>query len=408
MSTGTDTGGWQMVPAPVAGSAPGVRAVAAAVEETGRRLAAAATDLVRLRDGAVWDGPAGTAFGARIAQVPTALDRAARRHLCAAAPLRRFADVLEAEQAFAQHAARDHADAWSRHAVLEDRAAALVTAGRDETSPEVMVLRALQRDQLADAARAQARHRGALDRLEAEDRRCAGVLRALADDALADPLLYRGLRATSSFGHGVGALAGLVAPAAPPARLVSVVGDGTGVAADGALLLGYDEGGWGGLATGAGLAVMGVAGQSLRAGATAGAVVRADGAVVAGASLGAQERLVAGLAQTARGRVADARRLLEAPPERGTASALLGGPPLRGPRASLSALAVRGRQAAGARVGRVRLELASAAVGGRSTQRMYAAGVSLQAGAVAGDRLRGRRAEPSTVADGVRAAATER
>jgi hypothetical protein len=181
-----------------------------------------------------------------------------------------------------------------------------------------------------------------------------------------------------------------------------------GVAADGALLLGYGEGGWGELATGAGLAAMGVTGQSLRAGATAGAVVRADGAVVAGASLGARERLVAGLAQTARARVADARRLLDVPPERGTASALLGGPPLRGPRAGLGGLAARGCRAAEARVGAVRLELASAGVGGRATRRMYAAGVSLQAGALAGDRVRGSTAEPGTVADGVRAAAAGR
>ncbi len=364
---------------PVPGSAPGVRAVADAVEATGRRLAAACADLVRLRDGAVWDGPAGSAFAARIGQVPGLLDRAARRHRAAAPPLRDYADVLEAEQTLAGRCVEEHAEAQHTVAVLEDRAYALVVAGRDESSPELLVVRALQREATAAMLSAEARHRGALHRLEAADRRCAAVLRALADDGLADSAVYRGLRATSRTGHGVGALAAF-GRWAPSLSAAGLVGDAAGTVADAGLLVGYGEGRWSDVAAGAGLAATGFAGDSLRAGATAGAVRRPDGTVVV-ARLSAQERLVAGMSATARRRIAASRARFTMPPERGTASALLGGPAPR--TAGSVAERARGavRSAARARLDRVRGELSLVSAGGASTVRMYTGGVALQAAA---------------------------
>ncbi|NHA66812.1 hypothetical protein [Phycicoccus flavus] len=371
---------------PVPGDAPGVRALADALEASGQRLADACTDLVRLRDGAVWDGPGGSAFGARIGPVPTVLDRAARRHVCAAAPLRAFADVLEVEQAVVQRAVEDHAEAGDRYLVLEDRAAALVAAGRDETSSELLTLRALQREQVAQLQDAEQRHRAATERLHAADGHCARVLRGLADDELADGAVYRGLRGASGVGHGVGSLAGLMVRVAPPAKPVAVAGDAVGLAADGVLLVGYGEGSGRDLAVTAGASVLGVGGDALRTGAKAGAVLRADGAAVPLARLSAQERIVLGMTQTARERVRAARSMVDVD-ERATASALVGGPALRGSGTLRARTADAARRLARERVDAVRSELALASAGGRSTQRLYGAGVTLTAASRSADRV---------------------
>lgn len=367
---------------PVPGWAPGIRALAAAVETSGHRLAAACRDLVRFRDGAVWDGPAGEAFGARIAQVPTVLDRAARRHLGAAAPLRAYADVLEVEQARAQRCVEEHRDAWEAYVALEDRAAALVASGLDESAPDLLVVRARQQEEAATVGRAEREHRAALDRLDAADTRCAAALRALADDPIADPVVYRGLRTLSSVGHGVGVLGSAPATVFPALAAAGTVGEGVGTTADAGLLALYGEGDAAALATTAATAALGAGGQALRAGAKAGVVQRADGAVVGVTRLSTSERVVAGSVHTARDRIAQARARFEVPGDRGTASALLGGPAPRPPR-TMTSVSLRQRVVDGART-RVRTrydtaltELAVVSAGGRSTQRMYAAGVTL-------------------------------
>lgn len=369
---------------PVPGWAPGIRALAAAVEETGRRLAAACADLVQLRDGAVWDGPAGQAFGARIATVPTALDRAARRHLCAAGPLREYAEVLEEEQVLVQRCVVEHRDAWERYDVLEDRAYALVVAGHDESSPEMLLVRADQQEQLVSAARAEARRRAAVERLRAADARCAAVLRALSADGLADGQVYRTLRATSGAGHGTGAVAGMPGRVSPHAKLIGVVGDWVGSAADGALLVGYGEGSWTEVGISATASALGTSGSALRAGAKAHAVVRADGVVVPVRALSTQERLLAGAVATARAKIRNTRAVFTLPPERGTPRALLGGsPPPRPAGSALRRVVDAGRRTVRTQQTRLRTELSLVSSGGAPAVRMYAAGVTLQAGAKA-------------------------
>ena len=305
-------------PPPVPGSAVAIRAVADAVEATGLRLGDAAATLVRLRDGAVWDGPAGEAFGARIAAAPSVLDRAARRFLGAVGPLRTFAAVHEEAQAAAQRAIAEVTEAWDGYLVLEERAAVLVGSGLTESAPEMLALRHAQQDEMATVAGAEARHRAAMDRLEAADARCAGVLVALADDDISDTAVYRGLRTLGSVGHGVGYVAMVPARVAPELAVVGVVGDAVGTVADGALLLGYDEGSWRDVTVGAGSAVLGAGGRTLRNGAKAGAVVRADGTVVATA-MTRQERVLAGAVRTARDRVDAAARPVPGAPRAGDA-----------------------------------------------------------------------------------------
>lgn len=372
----------------VPGSAPGVRALATALEGTGRRLAAAADDLVRLRDGAVWDGPAGEAFGARVAQAPALLDRAARRHLCAVGPLRQYADVLEEEQAVVQRCVTEHRDAWERVVLLEDRAYALVTAGHEESSAEMLLLRADQQEQLETAARAEVRHHGASERLRAADARCAAMLRTLTDDGLADSLTYRGLRAAGGAGHGTGVLAGMAGRVSPHAKAVGVVGDGLGSLADGALLAGYGEGSWTEVGVSAAASVLGASGSVLRSGAKAHAVVRADGAIVPVRALSTQERLLAGAVTTARARLRATRAVFDLPPDRGTASVLVGGlPPPRPAGSALRRVADAGRRTLRTQQDRARTELSLVSSGGRPAVRMYAAGVTLQAGAKAVPQL---------------------
>ncbi len=373
-------------PPPVPGSAVAIRAVADAVEASGLRLADAASTLVRLRDGAVWDGPAGEAFGARIAAAPSVLDRAARRFLGAARPLRTFATVHEEEQAAAQQAITELTDAWDAYLVLEDRAAALLGSGLTESAPELLAVRHAQQDEMATVARAEARHRAAVDRLEAADARCAGVLAALADDDISDTALYRGVRTLSSVGHGVGYGAMVPARVAPELAVVGVVGDTVGTVADGALLLGYDEGSWRDVAVGAGSSLLGAGGRTLRNGAKVGAVVRADGTVVATA-MTRQERLLAGAVKTARDRVGAARARFGVPPERGTPSALVGGPPAAPSGSVLRRAAGSARAGLRSRVVSATTELRLVGAGGRETRRMYAAGVGLEAASHAAPRV---------------------
>ncbi len=233
-----------------------------------------------------------------------------------------------------------------------------------------------------------------MDRLEAADARCAGVLDELAHDDIADSVVYRGLRSIGSVGHGVGYLAMVPARVAPELAVVGVVGDALGTAADGALLLGYDEGSWRDLAVGAGTTALGAGGRTLRNGAKAGTVVRADGTVVAQA-MTAPERVLAGAVTTARKRVEAARARLRLPPERGTPSALTGGPPPAPSGTPWRRAAGSARAAVRAQVVSATTELRLVGAGGRQTRRMYAAGVGLEATSRAAPRLVPESARPT-------------
>ena len=189
---------------------------------------------------------------------------------------------------------------------------------------------------------------------------------------------------------------GAVATVVPELRPVAAAADAVAVGADALLLAAYDEGDAGRLALGAGLAASGAAGGALRAGASAGAQRTATG-VVSTARLTAQQRLALGALREARARRDAVRASFRVPGERGTASALLGGPAPRsmarsGPGAGRAAgsgaarlgggardVAVRARALARQRLDRAFLDdwrLATA--NGPQAQRMYAAGATLE------------------------------
>ncbi|HSO65638.1 MAG TPA: WXG100 family type VII secretion target, partial [Ornithinibacter sp.] len=315
---------------PLPGDPAAVRLLAARLTSSSRRLGAITGALVRLRDGATWDGPAGDAFGRRLHEVTPVLDAVALRLGGAAAPLRRLADAMEEAQQVVSVAVRDDDDAEHAYAVLEDRAYALLSAGSGEEGPEVLLVRHLQREQAEVRALAAARHAAAAERFREADRRCAQALRSLSVDGLTDSLPYRAVAGASSVGHDLSSL-GPFAAGVPWLRPVAVAGDVLGLAADGTLLVGYGEGDAGALAAGAALAATGGMAGVLRRGAVAGARRTSSGVVVT-RRLTAQERLRLGAVAEVRQRRDDLRRRFAAVPERGTPSALLVGPSASGSR----------------------------------------------------------------------------
>jgi hypothetical protein len=412
---------------PLPGDPGAVRLLADRLASTARRLAALASVLAGLRDGATWDGPAGDAFGARLHEVTPVLDTVALRLGGAAAPLQRLAEALEQAQHVVAAAVRDDDDAEHAYAVLEERAYALVSAGSTEDSPDLLVVRHLQRDQAEVRALARARHAAAAETFRAADRRCAHALAGLAVDAVTDSLSYRTVVGASSLGHDLSSV-GAVAAAVPWLRPVAAVGDVMGLAADAALLVGYGEGDVNALAAGAALAATGGAAGALRRGAVAGARQTPTGIVVT-RRLTAQERLRLGTVAEVRARRDDLRARFTVPPERGTSSSLVGGPPIRarpsvgpasspgasgppgpagrlgagsppgpqrssvpgrGPaflRASLDARIVRARALGSARLDAAfRADWRLATANGPTARRMYASGVTLEVATTAGER----------------------
>jgi hypothetical protein len=385
-----------------------VRLLADRLTTTARRLSALAATLARLRDGAMWDGPAGDAFGARLHDVVPVLDAVAVRLGGAGPPLRALAEAMEEAQAVTSRAVLDVDEAEHAYAVLEERVVALLAAGTEEGSAEVLVVRHLQTEQVRREGDARARHAVAADRFREADQRCAAVLRTLSVDGIADSLPYRVVAGLGSAGHDL-ATVGPLGAVVPELRPVAAAADAMAVAADATLLAAYGEGDLRELAQGAALAAAGALGGVARAGATAGAHRTAAGVVVT-ARLTPQQRLALGAVRSARARRDAVVASFRVPPERGSPSALLGGPPPRTVAAAaggadLAVASAPARLAAGARMAgsrarvlaRARVERAFlddwrlATANGPAAQRMYVAGATLEVtsrtGGVVADRV---------------------
>ena len=398
---------------PLPGHPGAVRLLADRLASTAQRLSALAAVLARLRDGATWDGPAGEAFGARLREVGPVLDAVAVRLGGAAAPLRALAAAMEETQAVVSAAVLAVEEAEHAYAVLEDRAAELVSAGADEGSPELLVVRHLQIEQVEAQRVSRARHAAAAERFREADARCAAMLRTLSVDGIADSLPYRVLSGASGVGHDVASLAP-VASVVPELKPVVAVADGAAVVADAALLAAYGEGDAGQLAVATGLSVAGAFGGALRLGATAGAERSAAG-IVSTARLTAQQRVALGVVKQARARRDAARAAFQVPPARGTPSAVLGGPAPRSFARSgsglgggeVTAATMVGRLGAGARraaagahaAARERVDRAFlddwrlATANGPQAQRMYTAGTTLEVAATGAARTGAGRPE---------------
>ncbi len=387
---------------PLPGDPGAVLVLASSCAATAERLGGLSGALVRLREGAVWDGPAGDAFGARIGEAPGVLDAVAHRFRGAVAPLRSLAAAMEDAQAVIEPAVREHDEAQHAYAVLEERVYALVAAGATEADPQVAGLRALQIQQAEIQATARSRHAAASSTFHDADRHCAATLSGLSEDSIADSLLYRFTTGASSLGHGIGAV-GVAALVAPELAPLALAGDVLAFGADASLLLLYGEGDLEQLGLEAGLIAMGTAGRIMRSGSSAGAEMTVDG-IRAMRSLSPSERMLLGSAATVQARIAKVRKIFDVPPPRGTPSHLTGGPPLARTtnpprtvaevRAASARAARRVKAAARARADTAfRDQLRMATAGGRGPQAMYIGGVTLLGGEKVGRKVVERRTD---------------
>ncbi|MGL5816615.1 MAG: hypothetical protein ACRCYR_03560 [Phycicoccus sp.] len=370
--------------APVEGDPDGVRLLAGALEWGGQRLGATAAVMARLRDGAVWDSPAGAAFGAQVQEYPRLLDRVATRQVESVAALREFARVLEQVQQVVGPLVIEHREAREGYAALEDRVVVALAQGGTESTPPVAGLRLEQEDCMRRWSGAEARHAAELHRLALAHRRCAAVLRRLADDEISDSVLYRGIVGAGSVGDDLAAIPGW-ARKTPVLTALATAGDLMVVTTDGVLLVGYGEGSWFELGTTAAIAGTGLVSEVFKKGATQGAQLTADGVVVT-RRLSTQERVAFGAVEAARDRVDDLRATFTLrPPEVMTRALSSGAPPLKpaGPwlaRQVLAARTLHDRARA-----RVRAEVDArflddwelATANGPAARRLYASGLTL-------------------------------
>lgn len=244
---------------PVGGSPEGVLAVADALAAGAARLDAVRSVLAGTGPDARWDGEAGRAFGERVGGFPPVLDAVVQRYAGAAAALRTLADVLAEVQRVTTAAVHTSDEAEQVYAVLEDRAYARIAAGAAEGDADVSALRRLQTEQMARSRDADLAHAAALGRFGEADRLCAARLRALAEDSLVDSHLYRAL-ATAQDAGTAAAEVGTLGVAIPPLRPVGLVGGVVASGAQATILLGWGDGDWGAVATGAALAAVGAMG----------------------------------------------------------------------------------------------------------------------------------------------------
>lgn len=295
--------------APVAGDPGEVRRLAAGLGAQAELLVALARTLRGLGDPAVavWESPAGEAFGRRVGAVPGVVDRVAHRYGVAAAALRSLAEALQEAQAEVARCQRLHQQEWGPFLRAGDEMA------EAETSPDP-ARRALaghhRIEMVAHGERVQLavrRHAEAHDAYAVADRACAVVLRGLLDDGLADSGLYDALTGVSRVGGQLAGVFGTVAllPPARPLGAVAAAAEGVSLAADAVVLVGYGDGDPTSLALAAAATAVGAVAPVFKAGARA---TNVPGVIGAGTRAGrrrmrvtAADRLEVGLAATVPG-----------------------------------------------------------------------------------------------------------
>lgn len=236
-------------PQPVEGSADGVLALSVGLGAQGAHLAATARVLERLaRTGAAdWDSPAGAAFAARAATIAPVVGRVATRFSVASVALRPLAEALRSAQATSAAALAEWDDAWPRFVAAGDAMSRAESAPDPGQRAEAAWHRRVMVAQGERCSAAQRRSAAAEAQWRDADSRCAGVLRGLLGDGLADPRAYDLLTTTSREARGASEAVGMLGPASLLAPLkwldvVGTAGDVVSLAADSALLVGYHEG----------------------------------------------------------------------------------------------------------------------------------------------------------------------
>lgn len=373
-----------MILEPIPGDPDAVLLLADSLDGSAADLRATMTTVRSLTVGAVWDGPAGAAFGASLTDLGPVLQRVLDRYVGAAATLRAHAPELRQAQEDAQAALLEGRDAADQSAWAESRIESAMALGETWESPTVQGWLSVQRRAEARRLAAEVSHAAAWSRVRESDGRCATGLEACADDPIADPALYRLLHRVSATGSAVSQL-GLVSWAAPELKPVAAMAGSAGALADTALLVVYDEGDWGQVGLGLALGAVGQAGGALRAGAKVGAVKVANGHYRVVERLDARARLGIGVRRQAMTRVDALHGLKSVPTGRVAGTATLGFAPK-------VPLQEKARNAV-VDVAHTKLLDDIGLVRANGTQRMFVAGVTLQAGAKVGDKAIARPTE---------------
>lgn len=252
---------------PIPGSADVIDGLAAALRDEAQRIGSAQDRLLALRSRARWASPAGRAFSAQIRELPPVLSAVADRYAAAAAALRAFACEFREAQSECSLAITLR----ERGIIRRDRFAEAVAAAEASTSPaelaRVATLRELMAQGAGEVLAAETAYLTAMERFERADARCAGALRTLADDRLADTWQYDTLKTAAGLATSAASAASLVAlvpVCRPAAGTVATTAGGLGLGLDAMVKVAYDEGEWRPIVEGVALSAVGLGAGSLR------------------------------------------------------------------------------------------------------------------------------------------------
>lgn len=252
---------------PIPGSADVIDGLVAALRDEAQRIGSAQDRLLALRSRARWASPAGRAFSAQIRELPPVVSRVADRYAAAAAALRAFACEFREAQSECSLAITLR----ERGIIRRDRFAEAVAAAEASTSPaelaRVATLRELMAQGAGEVLAAERAYLTAMERFERADARCAGALRALADDRLADTWQYDTIKTAAGLATSAASAASLVAlvpVCRPAAGAVATTAGGLGLGLDAMVKVAYDEGEWQPIVEGVVLSAVGLGAGSLR------------------------------------------------------------------------------------------------------------------------------------------------
>ncbi len=146
-----------------------------------------------------------------------------------------------------------------------------MAAAEASTSPaelaRVSTLRELMAQGAAEVLAAERAYLAAMERFERADARCAGALRALADDRLSDSWQYDTIKTAADLATSAASAASLVAlvpVCRPAAGAVATTAGGLGLGLDAIVKVAYDEGEWQPIVEGVALSAVGLGAGSLR------------------------------------------------------------------------------------------------------------------------------------------------
>lgn len=252
---------------PILGSADVIDGLATALRDEAQRIGSAQDRLLALRSRARWASPAGRAFSAQIRELPPVLSTVADRYAAAAAALRAFACEFREAQSECSLAITLR----ERGILRRDRFAEAVAAAEASTSPaelaRVATLSELMAQGAGEVLAAERAYLTAMERFERADARCAGALRALADDRLADTWQYDTIKTAAGLATSAASAASLVAlvpVCRPAAGAVATTAGGLGLGLDAMVKVAYDEGEWQPIVEGVVLSAVGLGAGALR------------------------------------------------------------------------------------------------------------------------------------------------